>query len=321
MVPIKPVYTVGRLSTDLILGDDLSISRTHVRICLPSAATGESLTVEDLGSKYGTFINNDIAANKKMKPKTATTLQVGDKIRFGALKNVWKLEELKLVTTPSSLLRPEVQELSKLMSPLGGSVVPTWTKDCSHLTMDMVSVTVKLLHALLENKPIVCIDYWREFSKVAQRIHVSDDWPKPEDFPPDSPANMPSIKWIPERTKMFAGKTFVFCNSRHNEMYGPVVEKAGGACKDLNSGVRRLFLTKSNVVVIQYISTTQSQGTETILSVQGIIHSEHYVQQLVIYIISAYRFTRKVRSTFGARLRNRTGNSALFHSKVLQSVV
>lgn len=317
MVPIKPVYTVGRLSTDLILGDDLSISRTHVRICLSSAGRGQSLTVEDLGSKYGTFINNDIAANKKMKPKTATTLQVGDKIRFGALKNVWKLEELKLATTPSSLLRPEVEELSKLIGPLGGSVLPSWTNECSHLTMDMVSVTVKLLHALLENKPIVCIAYWREFSKVAHRIHVSDDWPKPEDFPPDQPANMPSIKWHPERTKLFAGITFVFCNSKHNEMYGPVVERAGGACKDLNSGVRRLFLTKSNVVVIQYVSSTQSQGTETILSVQGMIPSEYSLQQLILYIFSSCRFIGKVWTPFGARLRNRTSNSALFHSKVL----
>lgn len=284
MVPNKPVYTVGRLSTDLILGDDLSISRTHVRICLPSASTGHSLTVEDLGSKYGTFINNDIAQNKKMKPKTPTALQVGDKIRFGALKNVWQLTELKLATTPSSLLRPEVEELSKLLSPLGGNVLPNWTNACTHLTMDMVSVTVKLLHALLENKPVVCLDYWREFSKVAHRIHVSDDWPKPEDFPPDQTADMPSIKWHQERSKLFAGKTFVFCNSKHNAMYGPVVEKAGGACKDLNSGVRRLFLTKSNVVVIQYISTTQSQGTETIHSVQGTIHSKQSVQQLVVYV-------------------------------------
>lgn len=274
LVPNKTLYTVGRLSTDLILGDDLSISRTHVRICLPKPGTGQALTVEDLGSKYGTFINNDIAHNKKMKPKTPTALRVGDKIRFGALKNVWQLTELKLATTPSSLLRPEVEELSKLISPLGGNVLPTWTNDCTHLTMDMVSVTVKLLHALLENKPVVGLDYWREFSKVAHRIHVSDDWPKPEDFPPDQSADMPSIKWHSERSKLFAGKTFVFCNSKHNAMYGPVVEKAGGACKDLNSGVRRLFLTKSNVVVIQYISTTQSQGTETIHSVQGTIHSK-----------------------------------------------
>ncbi|KAH8415695.1 hypothetical protein KR222_009588, partial [Zaprionus bogoriensis] len=273
LVPIKSIYTVGRLSTDLILAQDLSISRTHVRICLPGAGSGKALTVEDLDSKFGTFINSGIVQNKRIKPKTPTALRAGDKIRFGALKSIWQLSELKLTTTPSALAQPDVTELGKLIGPLGGSLTSTWTHDCSHLTMEIVTVTVKLLHALLENKPIVSIAYWRALSKLAQRIHVTEDWPNPEDFPPTHPADMPSIKWHPERTKLFAGKTFVFCSSKHTELYGPVVEKAGGACKDLNSGVRRLFLTKSNVVVIQYISSTQSQATETIHSVQDLLEN------------------------------------------------
>ncbi|XP_070064236.1 nibrin isoform X2 [Drosophila virilis] len=265
------MYTIGRLSTDFILAKDLSISRSHVRLCLPSAGSAEALTVEDLGSRYGTFINDDIKRNKKLNAKTPTPIQVGDKVRFGALENVWQLSQLKLITTASALSRAELQELNQLIKPLNGTILPTWTDECSHLTMNTVTITVKLLHALLQNKPIVRVEFWRELLKFARRLHVSEDWPRPADFAPVQPADMPSIKWRPERTKLFAGKTFVFMNRKHLDMYGPVVQKASGACKDLNSGVRKQFLTKSNVVVIQYVTSTQSQATETIFSVQGIL--------------------------------------------------
>ncbi|XP_064540037.1 nibrin [Drosophila montana] len=271
LIPSKATYTIGRLSTDFILAKDLSISRTHVRLCLPSAGSAAALTVEDLGSRYGTFINDDIRRNRKMSANTPTPIQIGDKVRFGALENVWQLSQLKLMTTASALSREELLELNQLISPLNGTILPSWTDECSHLTMDTVTITVKLLHALLQNKPIVRVEFWRELLKLARRLHVSEDWPRPENFAPVQPADMPSIKWRPERTKLFAGKTFVFMNRKHLEMYGPVVQKASGACKDLNSGVRKPFLTKPNVVVIQYVASTQSQATETIFSVQGIL--------------------------------------------------
>lgn len=204
-----------------------------------------------------------------MQAKAPIPLQVGDKIRLGALKNVWQLSQLTLATTPSSLSRPEVEELQQILQPLGGSLLPTWKKECSHLTMNNVTVTVKLLHALLDNKPIVNVAFWQALSKAAHRIHISEDWPKAEDYLPSASADMPSIMWDPDRTQLFARKTFVFCNRKHFDMYGPVVQKAGGACKDLNSGVRRQFLTKNDVIVIQYVPSTQSQATQTIHSVQG----------------------------------------------------
>ncbi|XP_051861225.1 nibrin [Drosophila albomicans] len=270
--PNKMVYTVGRLSTDLILSEDLSISRTHVRLCLPIADSKKPLSVIDLGSKYGTYINNDIPLNKKMPAKILTPLQVGDNIRFGALKNIWQLSQLQWITTPSSLSRSELEELQQLLQPLGAVLLPSWTNHCTHLTMDNVSVTVKLLHALLDNKPIVSMAFWRALAKFVHRVHVSEDWPQPEDFPPAQSEDMPSIKWNPQRTQLFARKTVVFCNRKHFDMYAPVVLKAGGTCKDLNSGVRRQFLTKDDVIVIQYIPSTQSQATETIHSVQEILN-------------------------------------------------
>ncbi|KAH8259234.1 hypothetical protein KR026_000950, partial [Drosophila bipectinata] len=260
LLPNKPVYTVGRQATDLIIKEDLSVSRTHVKFHLPDEQDA-SLKIEDLGSRYGTFIfSGSTNEAKKVAPKQLTPIPVGIRVRFGGTTSIWKVTQLKIVTTTSSLGQEEVQDLVALLRPLGGAVTSAWTEGCSHLTMNGASVTVKLLHAMLENKPIVTVAYWRDMLKTAQRIHLKEGWPQPEDY---QPPNL-DVKWRPERTRLFAGKTFIFMHRKHIDMYGSVVQKAGAACKDLNNGVRKTFLTRKNVIVIQYVPSTQSQSTESV---------------------------------------------------------
>ncbi|XP_052845962.1 LOW QUALITY PROTEIN: nibrin [Drosophila gunungcola] len=268
LLPAKSVYTVGRLGTDLIVSQDLSISRNHVEIHLPKDEGDDSLQVEDLGSRYGTFIFPRRSQKpQKIPARTLTPVPVGIRIRFGGNLSIWQVTRLKLVTAVSALTRPEIKWLAEMLEPLGGTVSPDWTEECTHLTMNEVSVTVKLLHALLENKPIVTFAYWKKLLLSAQKVHVTEGWPQPEDY---QPTNM-DVTWRPERTRLFAGKTFVFMNRKHFEMYGSVVQKAGASCKDLNSGVRKTFLTKSDVIVIQYVPSSQSQATESINSIQDIL--------------------------------------------------
>nr|XP_017008091.2 nibrin [Drosophila takahashii] len=268
LLPAKKVYTVGRLATDLIVAQDLSISRNHVKIHLPDDLQDDCLQIEDLGSRYGTFtFPKNSQKPRKVAAKVMTPVAVGTRVRFGANSSIWQVNRLNLVTTVSALTRPEIQELAEIVQPMGGTVSPNWTDNCSHLTMNEASVTVKLLHAMLENKPIVTFGYWRKLLQAAQSIHVKEGWPQPEDY---QPTNM-DVTWRPERTRLFAGKTFVFMNRKHFEMYGSVVQKAGAACKDINSGVRKTFLTKSDVIVIQYVPSTQSQATESINSIQDIL--------------------------------------------------
>ncbi|KAH8257536.1 hypothetical protein KR038_011211, partial [Drosophila bunnanda] len=291
LLPCKSVYTVGRLSTDLIIQEDLSVSRTHVKLYL-SGKDNDTLQVEDLDSRYGTFIyQRNGKEAKKIATRTRTPLNAGIRLRFGGNTSVWQVTQLKLVTTASALTRLQVQELEQLLKPLGGVVSLNWTEECSHLTMNEASVTVKLLHALLENKPIVTFAFWRKLLQVAQSTHVKEGWPQPKDY---QPTNM-DVKWRPERTTLFAGKTFVFMNRKHLEIYGAVVQKAGAACKDLKSGVRKVFLTKKDVIVIQYVPSTQSQATESFNSIQGkyspvtsVISSVEILEQAGLRIIQEY---------------------------------
>lgn len=71
-------YTVGRdPGCDFPFPDESSISRNHARI----VSDGSSVSVEDLGSTNGTFVNG-----RQLQPGTSVQLGVGDDIQFGTVR-------------------------------------------------------------------------------------------------------------------------------------------------------------------------------------------------------------------------------------------
>lgn len=83
----KSKTTVGRKGTDISLAGDDSISRSHAILVM----TASGLTVQDSGSKYGTFI---ISGNKTQKvEKNPVKVTNGNRIRFGKLGNDWTVQK------------------------------------------------------------------------------------------------------------------------------------------------------------------------------------------------------------------------------------
>ena len=68
-------HTIGRDASAQIVLDSASVSRRHARICL----TGTDVTVEDLGSKNGTYVRD---------LRTEGTVRVADRdsLRFGTVR-------------------------------------------------------------------------------------------------------------------------------------------------------------------------------------------------------------------------------------------
>jgi len=64
-------HTVGRVAGQTVTIPDASVSRQHARLTV----SGDGVSVEDLGSSNGTFVNN--------RRVTRATLSAGDRIRFG----------------------------------------------------------------------------------------------------------------------------------------------------------------------------------------------------------------------------------------------
>jgi predicted component of type VI protein secretion system len=63
--------TIGREGADITIDDD-QVSRTHARVTV----AGETVTIEDLGSTNGTFVNGE-------RIDAATTVAPGDEVRIG----------------------------------------------------------------------------------------------------------------------------------------------------------------------------------------------------------------------------------------------
>ncbi|XP_073836392.1 uncharacterized protein [Musca autumnalis] len=267
----KPKHTVGRVGTDLELQNDNCVSRSHAVFHMTESENETYLELEDMGSKYGTFINKDIEKNAPLQKGVKTRLKNNDIIRFGRLQNIWKIQQSSIITVTSALSADEVAQVNRNIKSIGGKILNHWSPCCSHLTMNAPSVTIKLLNALIDQSHVVTTKYWEDFAKaMAQR---QSQLPKPELYRPAFDETEVDVRPKPQRRTIFNGLTFVFLCRKHFDMYGPIVRAAGGACKDLTSGVQKSFLTKNNVVVIQHIPSTQSQSSQTINDINEILEA------------------------------------------------
>jgi nijmegen breakage syndrome protein 1 len=97
--PDKQIYVIGRIA-DLILDNDNSISRQHSQITVEN----DKIYIEDLGSKYGTFINEKINTVQKIEAKKKIPLTDNDRILFGRLENIWVLSKLNYKIVSSTVL-------------------------------------------------------------------------------------------------------------------------------------------------------------------------------------------------------------------------
>jgi DNA-binding CsgD family transcriptional regulator len=97
-------YVVGRTKGAAIVIRDLTLSRRHARLIRGA----NSLTVEDLDSRNGTFVNGERI--------TRQTVELGDEIRFGGV-------ECRLAASPLSATDFEDSETTFTTAVPGGSTV------------------------------------------------------------------------------------------------------------------------------------------------------------------------------------------------------
>lgn len=189
----------------------------------------------------------------------------------GLLKNIWQVKNVSFFTSTSALSPANYKSVKSHLCVLKGEVLNEFNEKCTHLTMSEISITVKLLHALLQNIPVVNCEYWQ---KVLGAIKNCNTLPKPTDYlPPRGPLLTSEMKlqYIEERQQLFKGFIFIFMNKKQMEMYADVIKKAGGKCQDLKSGVSKATLIKPKVCLIQYVPSTESQSSQTISSIIGSI--------------------------------------------------
>ncbi|XP_039404218.1 nibrin isoform X1 [Corvus cornix cornix] len=254
-------YVVGRKNCAILIQDDQSISRSHAVLTVSQPETSPSqslsvpiLTVRDT-SKYGTFVNGSNLNG------TSKSLQSGDRINFGVFESKFRVEYEPLVVCSSCLDVAQKTALNQAIHQLGGLIVNEWTKECTHLVMVSVKVTVKTICALICARPIIKPEF---FSELIRAIQSRQQLPNHGSFYP--PVDEPSIgtenldlSERHERKKIFSGKTFVFLTAKQHKKLGPAVILGGGEVKLMTEGRKEMPLLLSPEVCVVDVGLTNSQ--------------------------------------------------------------
>lgn len=268
----KNKTSLGRKGQDIELVDDLSLSRVHAYLIL---SDGDVLTVQDAKSKYGTFLNehrNEI--DDRLPSDRETKLSDGNRIIFGRMSSEFIVQQVTLKTAISMLSGEKKEKLEILFNALKVKTADTIDSSCSHLTMPAeTTVSHKLLQALVRCIPVVTPNYW-----IGVQESIAKDLPLPKafDFVPKikqdaylTPGSV-SLALVPDREKLFLGKTFIFVSKSQLLIYEDIIKKAGGKVVNLAENK----LTTSNccaksAIVVQVKSESQSQNEAAITKISG----------------------------------------------------
>lgn len=266
----RPI-SVGRSGTDLIIGNDQSISRIHSRLIVKD----DELRVTDNKSKYGTFLNGQISDSDKISEQGVIVAD-GDRILFGKFDSEWTVHHVNFATATSMLAPDKKQKLTAFLNAIQLKVQDDLDDTCTHLTMpNKTEVSHKLLQALASCIPVVTPNFW---VTMQSRIKENAVLPKPVHFAPRlKEETLISTKSISlsvneNRKKLFANKTFVFFTTKQNAVYENIIRKAGGSCVAISKNpMTKGQLCGKNVIVVQVREQEpQSQNySQTLTNVTG----------------------------------------------------
>ncbi|XP_068700870.1 nibrin-like isoform X2 [Montipora foliosa] len=223
-------HVVGRKDCSVLIQDDASISRKHSIITLnhDESSLGDPSKISQVlihdFSKYGTFVNGTRISG-------SSSLKSGDEILFGKNNSYYKLRCCPLVVVASCLEEKKKKTLKTLIHKLGGHITGDWQPNItSHLVMDGLTFTIKVIHALAECCPIVTPLYFEDVansanpSSVLDRVHSY--LPPLKEYTISSQGER--FRPSQARKSLLKGKTFIFISKKQFKRVHHAVESSGG---------------------------------------------------------------------------------------------
>ncbi|XP_024223450.1 uncharacterized protein LOC100745699 isoform X3 [Bombus impatiens] len=280
---------IGRKKADIVLPNDKSISKEHASISVTkleeirSTEPTSICKLKDLKSKYGTFIlhEHDII----QLTETECILKHQDTIRFGLQNHVFKVINVPIITTVSTLCDNEIERLKQLMEEIDGVIITDsdWRRASTYLTVGNAILTLKLASAMASALPIVTMKYWDE---VKSAIDNGQQLPDSNNFVP--PINEPLIakKKVlispnKKRTTLFENLTFIHFSTTQYRKYKKIIRIAGGIPQLFErANLTTTEFCSPNVIVLQYSDNDSTQITENVFctyhSIQQALKANNY---------------------------------------------
>jgi len=280
LVPGK-TYTVGRALGSHIRGqNDSSISKNHAKLVIMSRGGQDrpEVLVDDLGSKFGTHLNEGLLSEEEQKQRGSKTiiralkktvkLQENDRIRFGVMFSVFRLK-WEVLNVCTSMMKDKTS-LLKWMQEIqpGAKIQPSLNKSTTHLCMSTISLSMKVVNALALSIPLILSSYFRDFqnSLTSQQALplVSEYIPTVTTSDAESQLRDPTINFgvNNKRSEIFMGKVFVFENLKQKCDNEDAVQNAGGKSVLADGKSVTEDTIDDNYVLIQPAQTTKEQTKE-----------------------------------------------------------
>lgn len=293
-------YLIGRKNCDILIAGDAAVSRNHAEIKLVHKETDitnpeklPTVSLTDL-SKFGTSVNGDKIKNTELKD--------GDLVTFGN-SSTFTLVYEPFIISSSCLDPPSKKKVKEWICILGGHMVNDWKKECSLLVMNNISVTIKVVCALLSLKNIVTPDYLEKYIKY---LRGESGQPDPDQFLPvitetQVETHEVSFKVVPKRRNIFQGMKFIFLNEKQFKKMNLAVELGGGLPVLLEEKWQKdtMLVEKGSVVMQcepnQCTQMMSQDSNNWVLHVQAFLrkHKKHMIQDAEIGFAVLYCSTEK----------------------------
>ncbi|KAG4099238.1 hypothetical protein H8356DRAFT_1038324 [Neocallimastix lanati (nom. inval.)] len=241
---LKPglTITIGRKDCDVLILNDRSVSRQHAKIFVEKAGITKTndpdykpqVILKDLDSKFGTSVNSE-------RINGSIILSDDNDIKFGAFSE-YRLKYIPIIICFSSLSSVEKAELTALAVKNGVTLTKSWTSNCTHLIMNKIKVTQKVILALVYNKEIVNMKWLEDF----ENCNFKDfRIPNESNFFPTIGKNEVFEKLTPEvfkpndkRKNLYSGITFIIFSLNQYNKLASIIKAANGSIVSLYDKIK-----------------------------------------------------------------------------------
>ncbi|XP_066139619.1 nibrin isoform X1 [Euwallacea fornicatus] len=232
-LPDKGECTIGRKNCDILILDDKSISREHAKLKIKV----NQVTLQDCNSRYLTYHKGvEIAPNVEIR------LNHMDLIQFGCQNSKFHFESYAIVASSSALNIEKRNKLKEALDKCRGKYVDKWSDKCTHLVVEKLILTIKVLQALVDEKHIVSQDYFYDYAKsISEKGKIPDinEYNKP----PVGEQMLRGFqnKFDTRRRTLFQHKVFVFLDPDSKKQIEELIKSCGGTSITWKDDLKSMF--------------------------------------------------------------------------------